>query len=166
MDNLNLPSPGVIRRLAAIFYDSLLVIAVLMTVSGLAIGIRVIVVGEQAIKSSPSVAVNGVFFQLLLLASIFMFFYVFWRKKGQTLGMQVWRIRLDSNNGKRISLNQALVRFFTATFSALCFGMGFWWIWLDAKNRSWHDSMSNTKLVLLPKKSKNANVKDSTKDVY
>jgi len=155
MDNVNLPSPGVIRRLAAIFYDSLLVIALLMAVSGLAIAVRVAIIGEHAVKNSEALAVNGLFFQCLLLVSVFVFFYIFWRKNGQTLGMQVWRIRLDSNNGNRVTLHQALVRFFTAILSALCLGAGYWWTWFDAENRSWHDRLSNTKLVLLPKNSKN-----------
>ncbi len=154
MDNLNLSSPGLTRRLAAIFYDSLLVIALLMTVSGLAIGVRVIVIGEQAVKNSQSLAMDGLFFQSLLLASVFAFFYVFWRKKGQTLGMQVWRIRLDSNDGKRVSANQALIRFLGAILSVICLGAGYWWVWFDTENRCWHDRLSNTKLVLLPKKSK------------
>lgn len=152
MNNLNLPSPGVSRRLAAIFYDSLLVIALLMAVSGLSIALRVAIVGEEAVKNSDSLAMNGPAFQCLLLASVFAFFYIFWRKKGQTLGMQVWRLRLDSNDGKRISFKQALVRFFAAVLSAVCMGAGYWWVWLDSEKRSWHDRLSNTHLVVLPKK--------------
>ncbi|MET0378345.1 MAG: hypothetical protein ABW049_05060 [Spongiibacteraceae bacterium] len=30
-------------------------------------------------------------------------------------------------------------------------GLGYWWIWLDPQQRSWHDRASNTRVVVLPK---------------
>lgn len=153
MDDSKLPAPGVIRRLAAIFYDSLLVIALLMAVSALAIGVRVAILGEQAVKANQSMAAGGAVFQGVLLTTVFAFFYIFWRIKGQTLGMQVWRIRLETTEDKRVSLRQALIRFFAAMLSAICLGAGYWWVWLDKEQCSWHDRLSNTRLVVLPKKS-------------
>lgn len=140
------------RRLAAMFYDTLLVIALVMLVSATAIALRVGLEGEQAVKSTNTVAVGGILFQLALLISVFTFFYVFWRIRGQTLGMQVWRLRLDnSNDGGRISFKQALIRFLAAILSAVCLGAGYWWIWIDPEKLSWHDRLSGSQLVLLEK---------------
>ena len=80
------------------------------------------------------------------------FFSWFWIKNGQTLGMQAWRIKLISTDGKNIDLKQASIRLLAAIVSAGVFGLGYLWILLEAKNRSWHDIISKTRLILLPDK--------------
>ena len=90
MNNACLPTPSLTRRLAAMFYDSLLVIALVMLVTALYIGLRIAIIGEDTVKNSD-IAATGFLFQLTILVSVFIFFCIFWRIKGQTLGMQVWR---------------------------------------------------------------------------
>jgi uncharacterized RDD family membrane protein YckC len=43
-----------------------------------------------------------------------MFFGYFWTRNGQTLGMQVWRIRIQNLNGVSVSWSQALRRYVAA----------------------------------------------------
>jgi uncharacterized RDD family membrane protein YckC len=144
--------PGLGRRLAAMFYDSLLVFAITFTATLLVVGIR-LVLSQQAHHTGERAITGGYhyFLQAVLLASITLFFGWFWTRTGQTLGMQTWRLRIDDVNGGRISSRQALVRLAMATVSAACLGLGYLWILWDRDKRSWHDRASGSRVVLLPK---------------
>ncbi|WP_164555931.1 RDD family protein, partial [Pseudomonas viridiflava] len=73
---------------------------------------------------------------------------------GQTLGMQVWGVRVQNADGARISLWQALLRFVVSIASWLCVGLGFIWSLFDKQKRSRHDIYSDTQLVRIPKQKK------------
>jgi uncharacterized RDD family membrane protein YckC len=144
--------PGLGRRLAAMFYDSLLVFAITFTATLLVVGIR-IVLSHDALHTGERAISGGYhyFLQLVLLASVTLFFGWFWTRTGQTLGMQTWRLRIDDIGGGRISTRQALLRLAMAAVSALCLGLGYLWILWDPDKCSWHDRVSNSRVVLLPK---------------
>ena len=156
----NQQSPGLFRRLAAMFYDSLLALAIAFAMTALVILLRVLVEGDSAIKEGEQALQGSYLFilQILILSALCGFFCWFWTKTGQTLGMQAWRLRIDNNidpkNNSRISTKQALIRFFGAIISAVCFGLGYAWILVDRHKRSWHDYWSDSRVVLLPKKKK------------
>jgi Predicted membrane protein/domain len=88
----------------------------------------------------------------LLFISVFAFFAKFWTHGGQTLGMQVWGVRVQNADGSAITLWQALLRFVVSIASWLCLGLGFVWSLIDKRKRSWHDIYSETQLVRLPKR--------------
>lgn len=144
--------PGLWRRLAAMFYDSLLVFAITFTATLAVVGIRIVLsrealqTGERAISGSYQL-----FLQVVLFATVTLFFCWFWTRTGQTLGMQTWRLRIDNVGGGRISLRQALIRFVVAIVSTLCLGLGYWWILWDRDKCSWHDRASGSRVVLLPR---------------
>ena len=148
------PSAGLIRRCAAIFYDFLLSIALLMVVTLLYKMAQMAIVGEQQLRQmSDAGALDGdPLLSTLLVMSLFGFFAKFWTHNGQTLGMQVWRIRVQNKDGSAISLWQALIRFLTAMLSWACLGLGFWWILWDKRKCGWHDHYSESVIVLLPKR--------------
>jgi len=91
--------------------------------------------------------------QVIIVLTIFCFFSWFWIKNGQTLGMQAWRIKLISINDENINLKQTSLRLLGAVISAGFFGLGYLWILLDAENRTWHDIISKTRVILLPEAS-------------
>lgn len=128
------------RRLAAIFYDSLLVLA-LWVVTTIVLVIF-IPKGDWA---------GSLAFQLFLYLEAFGFYLLFWRLEGQTLGMQVWKIKLVTTSGGRPGYLQCLVRFVVATISLCCIGLGFLWMLWDSEGRTWQDRMSETRLVYLGK---------------
>ncbi len=150
-----LPTAGLIRRLAAMVYDSLLVFGVLFTATIPAVFFRADriepIANEQIVTDLPSVA-SGLPFQLYLLTVYIAFFCWFWRKYGQTLGMQAWRLQLVDMSGDRLTIRQCFTRLLAALISFLCFGAGYWWILIDKDHLSWHDKLSNSRIVLLPKK--------------
>lgn len=73
----------------------------------------------------------------------------FWTHGGQTLGMRAWRLKLVSENGWEVSLNQAITRYMVALLSWMALGLGFLWVWIDPQKRAWHDIASRTRLVLV-----------------
>lgn len=128
------------RRLAAIFYDTLLLAAIEMVAAALWLP----VFGEQAPAAHPLYH----YYQLFLLLVAFTYFMGFWLHGGQTLGMRSWRLRLQMPDGGPPSFRQAALRFAVALLSLLSAGLGFWWALLDSKHRTWHDLASGTVLAL------------------
>ncbi|PPC75849.1 hypothetical protein C4K68_18325 [Pokkaliibacter plantistimulans] len=139
------PAASLLRRLAAMFYDSLLCIALLMVLTAIAMAV------SNIGNTGPVVAVKGPLFRSLLFISVFAFFAKFWTWPGQTLGMQCWRVRVQRTDGQPISYMQALVRFLMACLSLACCGLGFLWSLWDKERLTWHDRYSESRLVVLPK---------------
>lgn len=135
-----LQQPSLLRRFAAMIYDGFLVAAIWMCTGFAAVGLN------------NGNVVDGPLFQSVLFLLTFAFFGYFWVRLGQTLGMQAWKLRVQTVDGKHISLRQALIRFMTAILSFACFGLGFFWMLFSANKATWHDSFSNTQIVLMGKK--------------
>ncbi|GGK79385.1 RDD family protein [Amphritea balenae] len=131
-----------LRRFTAMIYDGFLVVAIWMCT------------GFAAVALNDGEAVSGALFQTALFLITFAFFAYFWVRLGQTLGMQVWRLRIQTAEGCHISPRQALIRFMTAILSFGCFGLGFFWMLFSPEKNTWHDAFSETQIVLLPKPKK------------
>lgn len=110
----SLPRAGLLRRLAALFYDALLLAAVLMIASALSLPFT----GGEAVRA------GNPFFSTYILLVAFFFFAWFWTHGGQTLGMRAWRLRLQQLNGSGVSWWHALLRFLSALPAWLLFGLG------------------------------------------
>lgn len=100
------------RRLAAIGYDSLLLAAVLLAATALAMGLAIAVIGSEAFQAHNPLRGNP-FFRTWLLLVCFFFYSGFWVCGGQTLGMRAWRLRIQKPDGQGIGWQQALLRFLT-----------------------------------------------------
>jgi len=136
------PPSGLLRRLAAGVYDTLLVLALFVIPTLLAMAFR----GGEPIPPS------NVLFQLLLLATAAAFFVWFWTHGGQTLGMRAWRIRVELESGASLTPRIAAIRFLVGMVSVAALGLGLWWILIDRQKRAWHDRATGTRVVVLPKK--------------
>ena len=150
------PAAGLGRRLAAMFYDFLLCTALMIVTTFLYKLIMMAFIGEAKMRAlSEAGALDGdPLLSTLLFFVLFGFFAKFWTHSGQTLGMQVWGVRVQNADGTAISLWQALLRFIASIGSWLCFGLGFFWSLIDKQKRTWHDMYSNTQLVRIPKQKK------------
>lgn len=148
----DLPSAGLIKRFAAMVYDSLLLMAVAMAYGAAFLAIKYslfhppLQVGERAVMGT------GGFLGLLLTLEVF--FWFFWCRGGQTLGMRAWRLQIQQPNGRTPTLKQAVVRGLVAPLSFVPLGLGFWWSLGDKEKRTWHDTASGTRMVVLPKPAK------------
>ncbi|KRW62541.1 RDD family protein [Pseudomonas sp. TTU2014-080ASC] len=147
------PNAGLIRRLAAMFYDFLLCVALLIVVTFIYKLILMGFYGEAELrKMSDAGALDGdPLLSTLLFFSLFGFFAKFWTHNGQTLGMQVWGLRVQNADGTAITLWQAMLRFLVAIGSWLIVGLGYLWALWDKDKRTWHDIYSETHVVQLPK---------------
>jgi uncharacterized RDD family membrane protein YckC len=139
-------SVGLLRRLGAILYDSLLVLALLCLATIPFVAVR----GGEAVD--PSTAS----YQLSLLAVTYLYFVGFWCRVGGTLGMRSWRIRIEAQGRRLPTVSEASNRFFVAIVSWLCLGLGFVWQLWDRDSLTWHDRASGTRLRYYPKTGKNS----------
>lgn len=129
-------SAGLARRFASLFYDALLLLALLFIAAWLVIGLL----------PPPLVGVTKWLFQLWLLAVAGFYFTWAWQRGGQTLAMKTWGIRLVSATGGPLSRRQAWRRFAWACVSVLG-GAGFVWAFFDRERQFWHDRMAGTRIV-------------------
>ena len=141
-----LPPPGFRRRLGAMFYDTLLLLALLMMLSYPYVWLTG---GDK-----PGLIVKTLY-QFYLLAICFFFYAGFWVRGGQTLGLRTWRMKLVRDDGGPITWAIALKRFVLAWISLLCLGLGFLWIMYNRDKLAWHDRWSETRLIMLLKAQKN-----------
>ncbi|MDT8448622.1 MAG: RDD family protein [Wenzhouxiangellaceae bacterium] len=123
------------RRMVAMLYDALIVVAIWMVGAALVV-----------IPSGGAVGSGNPLFQAYLLALAFAYFYASWNFRGQTLGMRAWRIRLDAGSA-RPGIGCLAVRFAIAIVSALLAGAGYLWALGREDRATWHDLASRTRLV-------------------
>lgn len=129
------------RRLGAMIYDTLLVIALMFLATLPFVGMR----GGEPVEPGNAA------YQATMLLVAYLFFVGFWSGYGRTLGLQSWRMRIETPAGDRPSVWQSSVRFFAAILSWLPAGLGFWWQLKDPERLAWHDRISGTRLRYYPK---------------
>ncbi len=133
---------GLLRRIGAMMYDTLLVVALLWlaTIPFIAMrGGEAVEIGENAI------------YRITLVVVVYGFFVGFWVRSGRTLGMQSWRLQLETNDGEKPTLTACTIRFLAALLSWAPAGLGFWWQLWDRDHLTWHDRLSGTRIVYYPK---------------
>ena len=135
-----LETPGLLRRLACLFYELLLLFAVGFAATWL------------FFFASGGRGADGparTLLQVFLLAVFAAYFLWCWLRGGQTLAMKAWKIRLVSDRGSRIPPATALVRFVLALV-LVPLGVGLIWALFDRERQFLHDRLAATRLVLMP----------------
>ena len=155
------------------FYDLFLIIPLLMLTSALLIAIHGPT--DNAVVRSVPAWQQWIVTYLALVG----FFGLFWRQKGQTLGMQSWRVTLVSRlDNARVPWTHVFIRIGTAAapvilsllpflyfninnasvmiyvIAASIAGMGFFWRWGNTERLYLHDQLSSTELRLAPPRAK------------
>ncbi|EGQ8018765.1 RDD family protein [Vibrio sp. B511a] len=151
-----LPPAGLFRRLAALIYDTLIIIAIEMMAAGIVMAVvfalnaaGLLSYGEYA-DAADMLGKHPVLSPLftLYLAGVWIYFFVFfWTRAGQTLGMRAWKLRVrNTKDGAPITVTQALIRISTSGF-----GLANLTVPIDPKKRGFHDIWAKTEVVVLPK---------------
>jgi len=96
---------GTFRRLAAALYDGMLLLGVLMAVTAL---LEVLTHGEAITRATVGLLEYA--YCALLLACIAAYFGSAWTRRGQTLGMKAWSIRLETEAGALPGIGRSLAR--------------------------------------------------------
>lgn len=130
-------APGVLRRLASVLYESLLVLAILLVASALFI----------ALFGDATHAPRRLFYQLYLFLVSMAYFIGFWMHGGQTLAMKTWRFKVVGPDGQSLTLSRAVIRFLLAPLGLLLFC----YAWLDKERCFLHDRLVGTRLVMMEK---------------
>lgn len=134
-------SPGLLRRLASLFYDFVLLLAVLMFAALIFL----------SIFGDATATPKRYFFQIYLWLISAAYFVWNWTRGGQTLAMQTWRIKLAGWHGEALTPSLAMKRYILAS---LFLGVSFVWALFDREGCYLHDRLSGTRLTLLAKRPK------------
>lgn len=153
-NNNTFPRAGFRRRIASWIYDTLLAIAVYMTSGALsfliiAMFVRFGLFDLQGYEHLSDAISNTYWLlwpnELWKLSCVALFFIWFWAKSGQTLGMKAWRLRVQNQDGTRITKTTGLKRILPTLL-----GLGNFTVLFDRKNKlSLQDRLTNTEIVLL-----------------
>lgn len=144
--NDSAPVPaGFWRRMAAMFYDGLLLLAVYMLTAALLLPFT----SGEAVTPQDSAPLAYVLRAMLLVITIAYFGWS-WTRSGSTLGMLAWKIRVVRQDGSRLLWPEVLARLGAALLSWAAAGLGFLWILFDGDKRAWHDRLTRTRVVRLP----------------
>jgi uncharacterized RDD family membrane protein YckC len=158
----DLPCP-LWRRLLALVYDLLIVVAIVMVVGLLC----QLATGGQLIHTGARTVVPA-WYQLLQALVVMAYFVSSWRRGGQTVGMRPWRIRVTREDGGAASLQQALIRVLVAASPLVLLMLepviglrptlwtllGVWAAWFavalfDPRRRALHDFAAHTEIRVL-----------------
>jgi uncharacterized RDD family membrane protein YckC len=129
--------PGLLRRLACMLYEALLLVGVLALT---------FMLPHLAIGMGLKAVMPGWFLALHVFVVLGAYFLWYWHHGGQTLAMQTWRIRLTTTSGDKPSLARLALRYLLAWPSVTYFGAGLIWALLDRDRQFLHDRLACTRI--------------------
>jgi uncharacterized RDD family membrane protein YckC len=135
-------APSFIKLGACLIYETLVVIALSLA----ATAIFVLLLGEATI------GIKRYLLQLFLWLTAGVYFVWCWHRKGQTLAMQTWQLKLLNQEAQLLPLKAAVVRYVLASLSLMLFGLGFLWIIVDRDRLFLHDRLLKSKIIYAPRK--------------
>jgi|TARA_B110000971_G_C19681135_1_gene351151 uncharacterized RDD family membrane protein YckC len=145
------PIANLWRRLAALIYDAFLLFAIVLAYGLLLTMFKVLFSGSQQVEDvQPGALLQWLSFAGLIVALIG-YYYICWRKQGQTLGMKSWRLKLQQADGSLATPEQCIKRSLLATLSFAFGGIGYLWCLVPPSKVCLHDIYSGTDVVVLPK---------------
>lgn len=128
---------SLLRRLAAMTYDLFIIIACIIFST-----LIWVIVKNEAVAAN-----NVIVFRTYILAVIYLFFVWFWVKRGQTLGMLAWKMKLVGSDGNKVGVIRASFRFILALLFSIPCGFTYIWMILDPESVTLHDRISKTYVV-------------------
>lgn len=114
-------------RLAAIVYDGMLILALLFLVGTVLTVIGTLLTMQTGTESAQARSLP-VWYQNIVMTPSFIltlvgFYGIFWRRGGQTLGMQTWRLKTVNDSGHLLTWGQSFKRIMAASLMPLVFGV-------------------------------------------
>lgn len=127
---------GVTRRLLCVFYEFLLLTAVVFTAT-----VILLAASHLAGLTLPRTVL-----QVYVVVVSACYFVPQWRA-GQTLPMKTWRMRIVDHAGRPLTAQRALMRYGFALLTVLTVGAGFLWAYIDRDRQFLHDRLSGTRVI-------------------
>jgi uncharacterized RDD family membrane protein YckC len=152
--NVSFPRAGFRRRFGSWVYDLLIIVAIFMLSGYVCVALFVlldyadlinIVRDDFDIDWNASHTIYRIALNSWAVAWICAFFIYFWSRKGQTLGMRAWRLRVQNTDGSLISIMSCIKR-----LPLTLLGLGNVIVLFDRKNKlSLQDRFTQTEVVVL-----------------
>ena len=136
---------GLRRRFASMLYESMLLLGVL----ALTFLVPYLILGPVTGFTPP-----GWMLWIHVFLVLGVYFVWYWRRGGQTLAMQTWRLKIVAADGQGASLGRCWLRYALAWPSVLLVGFGLLWALIDRERQFLHDRLAGTCIVLLSQQSK------------
>jgi len=133
------------RLLLVLLYDSLALVGLLFLAS---------IVMLLARMGEP-VEPGTWWFNFYLIFTIYLYFAWCWHNRGgQTLGLKSWKAKVVTMEGEKLGWQISMLRFVGAILSWLPLGLGYLWMLFDKQGLTWHDRLSGSQIIMLPKEAK------------
>src|SRR5438874_4500185 len=113
---------GAVSRAIAMVLDGAILNAAFLALSGVITLVLSLAFGKGGHASAPAIAIGAGAW--IVAGSLYL--TSFWALAGQTPGMRFVRIRLDSEDGRRIGMRRAVRRLWGMVISILPLGAGLW----------------------------------------
>ena len=149
-----LPSANLLRRTAALIYDAFLLFSITLAYGAALLIIKILFNGVDNLEDIQPNAFVQWLSLIGWLGSLGGYYFICWRKQGQTLGMKAWRLRLQQADGSLATPQQCIRRSLLATLSFAFAGIGYLWCLVPPAKECLHDRYSATQVVLLAKDKK------------
>jgi len=104
------------------------------------------VLGEPVWRAVPYLIAGNVLSFLVNVA----YFVLFWIWRGQTPGKMLLGIKLVRQDGSKVTIGVALLRYLGYIVSGAVLFIGFIWIAFDSRKQGFHDKMAETYVVRIP----------------
>lgn len=125
------------RRFAALIYDSFVLFSFWILLTAFALLLN---------QGNSLLPYRYYFLSYLFIATGLLLSY-FWCKKGQTLGMAAWRLKLVQENGAPLSWSQAGLRYLIGSCSFFLGGIGFIGCLFNKNHQPLHDVVARTIII-------------------
>ena len=152
MENNSMENASLGKRLLAIFYDILIlffiVVITYIFLQQIIINLELITLEQvqiskdETINIIPTGSITTLILKNLWVLISFFYFGHYWTKRGQTLGMKVWKIKAVTHEGGLMSWGHAIKRY---VFALL--GLGLVWVVIDKDRLALQDKLSRTRLI-------------------
>ena len=125
------------RRLMSMLYDLPVVVVLWMLATAIA----------MAMGMENRTAGKDPWYTVGLLLIWFGYLGWSWTRGGMTLGMRAWKLRIETSEGKNPDWSRCLLRFALSGLSWAAAGLGYLWMLIDRDGLTWHDRLSQTRIV-------------------
>ena len=115
------------ERVVAIVYDGMLILALLFLVGTVLTVVGTLLTMQTGTESAQAQSLPTWYQNFIMTPSFILtlvgFYGLFWRRGGQTLGMQTWRLKTVNNSGHLLTWGQSFKRILAACLMPLLCGI-------------------------------------------
>lgn len=130
------------KRAGAFLTDFMIIFALFVPLAGISLAMN------QQTTINDSLRLITLLTTLSIIVQAIYFAYFLTRRDGQTIGKQIFGIRVVKRDGTAISLWEAILRTVIGyAFSNLVLGTGHLWMLSDKQSQTWHDMVADTIVI-------------------